>query len=445
MDRSYPYSRRLLTRARLRKRMAAVVAAGLLGAAAVCVLTWKPDPIAAAVPTPFMPAPALDDPFGTGEVQRGVRRIYPYSVVPGGVSSQSELQRVIRTDRVVAAHYATFDAGKARSVVVDKPRAVHVSYRKGDQVYWTAHKVMLAPGETLLSDGRNEMRARCANRISDLPQYPVEAHRPAMEELDHAVELAEGEEYALGPDGLPVAVAADGSIPRHTAMRFPTRGGSGSAGSAGGSAATPASGTLAGSLSSSASGIGPVTTMGLSGISNSMGSRPRPSTRPAVEPAAPATPESNPDAGTGSSGASSGAPAPSTGDPVGAEPVTSEPVTAGPVTNPVPDTTASPGTPAPGPGTQTPLPIPLPGTDPAPLPVTEISPSVPVPTPAPPTNPQPSQPGPITDPVAPKPTPEPIPPQPIEQPAPVEVPEPGSLWLFGLALAAMAVLRRRRS
>jgi hypothetical protein len=51
----------------------------------------------------------------------------------------------------------------------------------------------------------------------------------------------------------------------------------------------------------------------------------------------------------------------------------------------------------------------------------------------------------VTDPVPPTPAPEPLPPQPIEQPAPVEVPEPGSIWLFGLALTAMAVLRRRRS
>lgn len=438
MDRSYPYSRRLLTRARLRKRMAAVAAAGLLGAAAVFMLAWKPDPISAAVPTPFMPAATLSDAFGAGEPgQRGVRRIYPYSVVPGGVSGQSELQRIIRTDRVVAAHYATFDAGKARSVVVDKPRAVHVSYRKGDQVYWTAHKVMLAPGETLLSDGRNEMRARCANRISDLPQYPVEAHQPAMEELDQPVELAEGEAFVLGPDGLPVAVAADGSIPRHTGMRFPTRGGSGgngATGSASGNAGAAASSTLAGSLSSSASGIGPVTGMGLSGVSSSMGSRPPPSSRPAAEPAAPATPESVPDAGTGSSGGSSGAPAPSTGEPVGAEPVT----------NPVPDTTTSPDTPAAGPGAQAPSPAPLPGTDPVPFPVTDTPPAVPTPRPAP-GNPQPSPPAPVTDPVPPTPAPEPLPPQPIEQPAPVEVPEPGSIWLFGLALTAMAVLRRRRS
>lgn len=118
------------------------------------------------------------------------RRVYPYSIVPGGVYGRDELLRVLKTDKVVAAHYVSFDAEKAVKVTVTKPRAVYVSYRKGDKVYWTAKKLMLADGETLLSDGRTEMRARCANRISDVPQLPVEHDEPTEEELDTAVNIA---------------------------------------------------------------------------------------------------------------------------------------------------------------------------------------------------------------------------------------------------------------
>lgn len=118
------------------------------------------------------------------------RRVYPYSIIPGGVSGREELARVIKTDKVVAAHYASFDVGNAVNTTVSKPRAVYVSYRKGDQVYWTARKLMLVEGETLLTDGRNEMRARCANRISDEPQLPVEPDAPSAEELDSIVAVS---------------------------------------------------------------------------------------------------------------------------------------------------------------------------------------------------------------------------------------------------------------
>lgn len=436
MDRSYPYSRRLLSRARLRKRMAAVLVAGLVGASTLFMLSWKTDPISAAVPSPLL---AFGDTGAAGEPgQRGARRIYPYSVVPGGVSDRAELQRVIRSDRVVAVHYASFNVDKARAVVVDKPRAVHVSYRKGDKVYWTAHKVTLAPGETLLSDGSNEMRARCANRISDVPQYPVEAHRPAMEELDQPV--AEGEQYALGPDGLPVSMDGDGSIGGRTGVRFPI------SGDAGGPGAPRADSMLA-STSSSAPGISPVTTMGLSGSSSSVGS-PRPTGRPATSAPAPAT-----DPKTGAeSGSSSDSPTPSGGaTPPAAQP---EPGTDTPVSTPPPDTgspppqpdsTPPPGSPLPDsqPPATTPDTTPLPGTVPPP-----VIPSIPV------RGPEGEQPGgdksppaPGTEPFIPKPKPGEIPPQgstELPEPEPVPVPEPGSIWLFGAALAALLVQRRRR-
>jgi len=148
--------------------------------------------------------------------------VYPYSIIPGGVSGVAELKRIIRSDRVVAAHYASFNVDAATEVTVSKPRAVYVSYRKGDQVFWTAKKLMLAQGETLLTDGANEMRARCANRISDLPRFPVEVHGPSEAELDAA--LAEGPEDAgfmlasapgIGPDD------GAGSGQRFQTLSFP--------------------------------------------------------------------------------------------------------------------------------------------------------------------------------------------------------------------------------
>ena len=189
MDRLYPYTQRLVKRARLQRRAAAIALLGVAACTAAFALAGRtgtpagdppgsvPAPLAFAA-APAAPARAIPVP----------RRVYPYSIVPGGVAGPSELAQVIRTDKVVAAHYASFDLGKARAVTVATPRAVHVSYRKGDQVYWTSKKVMLAAGETLLSDGKQAMRARCANRISDVAMFPVEAQEPTADVLDSVVE-----------------------------------------------------------------------------------------------------------------------------------------------------------------------------------------------------------------------------------------------------------------
>lgn len=440
MDRSYPYSRRLVSRARLRKRMTAVLVTGLVGATALFMMTWKPDPIAAAGPAPALLA--LNDSVGAQPEQRVARRIYPYSVVPGGVSGQAELKRIIRTDSVVAAHYASFDVNKASAVVVDKPRAVHVSYRKGDKVYWTARKVMLAPGETLLSDGSNEMRARCANRISDQPQYPVEAHQPAMEELDQAVELAEDEQYALGPDGLPVSMPGERGVAGLAGQRFSIYGASSAGSAASGTGSTTLAGTSA--AGTSAAGVNApaaLTTLGFSGSLSSMGSRPAPASRPAPQ-TQPASPASSPDTAAGAetgggttapvpqpdSGPVAPAPQPGTGTGTLSPPAENAPPADSPVTTPQPG-------PAPAPGG-----TPLPGAEPAPRPVLPV------------TQPggQQSGGGNSDQPAPPRPDetgPGPAPSTPqagIEPPAPTEIPEPGTLWLFGGALAALLALRRRR-
>jgi hypothetical protein len=128
------------------------------------------------------------------------RRIYPYSIVPGGVANREELAQAIKADKLVADHYADFDVDKARPVTVSRPRAVYVSYRKNDKVYWTRKKLTLAEGEILLTDGVNELRTRCANRISDTPMLPVAAGEPSQVELDASTE--EGSVQEIAADGI---------------------------------------------------------------------------------------------------------------------------------------------------------------------------------------------------------------------------------------------------
>lgn len=207
------YIRRSRKDLRLKKRAAAVAVLGV-GVCLAALLQQRAPVLAPAV------HPAAADKAGIAvqaapvalalaqAAKPGPRRIYPYSIVPGGVHDRGELARIILDDKVVAAHYAGIDIEKARLVTVARPRAVYVSYRKGDQVFWTAKKVTLAAGEEVLTDGRNELRARCGNRISDVPMLPVEMHAPTEAEMDASVEVAqdgEGEQlnvaYAPGGEG----------------------------------------------------------------------------------------------------------------------------------------------------------------------------------------------------------------------------------------------------
>ena len=103
--------------------------------------------------------------------ERIPRKVYRYSVIPGGAYSGEELARARRTDSVVATHYAGF--GDHVRVQLSSGTLYYMSYRKGDRVYWTSRKHHVAKGEALLSDGKHLARTRCGNRLALEPQLPT--------------------------------------------------------------------------------------------------------------------------------------------------------------------------------------------------------------------------------------------------------------------------------
>ncbi len=107
------------------------------------------------------------------------RTVFPYSVVPGGIRSAQELADTAQNDPLVAQHYAGFRLHTAHMIRLKKDRQAYVSYRLGDQIFWTRHKVTLHAGETLLTDGKNMARGRCGNRVSISPKTPVSPREPA--------------------------------------------------------------------------------------------------------------------------------------------------------------------------------------------------------------------------------------------------------------------------
>jgi hypothetical protein len=126
---------------------------------------------------------------------RNHRLVYPYSVIPGGVSSADELHEAAAHDATVAAHYAGFDYRRARVIEVGRPRLVYLSYRRGGQVYWTRKQASLHPGEKLITDGQITARTRCGNRVSVLPQARTLPEEPLIAELDRPDAVASGAEF----------------------------------------------------------------------------------------------------------------------------------------------------------------------------------------------------------------------------------------------------------
>jgi len=120
------------------------------------------------------------------------RRVYPYSVVPGGVEDARELKWVAEHDPIVAVHYAGFDYDHARIVRLVLARTVYLSYRIGGHVYWTRRRVTLHPGEKLITDGKKTARARCGNRVEEVPQQATSGSEPPAWKFDEPLPNFEG-------------------------------------------------------------------------------------------------------------------------------------------------------------------------------------------------------------------------------------------------------------
>lgn len=119
--------------------------------------------------------------------------VYPYSVVPGGVASGAELQARAAKDGVVAEHFRNFAFQNARTVRLEADREAYVSYRKGNDIYWTRKRVRLRKGELLITDGTTTIRSRCGNQVCDVPRAPVaNLSEPTQSEMDAPVAAVSG-------------------------------------------------------------------------------------------------------------------------------------------------------------------------------------------------------------------------------------------------------------
>ena len=145
------------------------------------------------------------------------RKVYRFSVVPGGVYSGAELTAIRRIDPVVAEHYSDFGSS-AVVARLKEDMLVYVSYRSGNKIYWSRKKHKVCKGETVITDGKNLARTRCGNRLSQTFRMPVSSLR--LEPTEQALSLpqppAELERLPEGPlltENLPFAPPFPGDQP----------------------------------------------------------------------------------------------------------------------------------------------------------------------------------------------------------------------------------------
>jgi hypothetical protein len=287
-------------------------------------------PVVAAAPdmSPFFlaqRAPRVSETDATRRV------VYPYSVIPGGVQSTVELTDAAMHDPVVSEHYADFNMANAKLIRLTHDETAHVSYRMNNMIYWTQRTYLLHKGELLVTDGKNQARTRCGNRVAQV--LPANARKPRVEPNPEELEtpmnpspfeamtlpimmaLPARSDFVPGSGGssasgvfnvppvieIPGAPVVSAKGPSGSTGSTGTSGPvgptgtSGPSGPSGSSGPTGSTGTSGPSGSSGPAGSsGPSGASGPSGSSGPSGAPPAPPETPPVSPTPPVTPTPEP-------------------------------------------------------------------------------------------------------------------------------------------------------
>ena len=171
------------------KKSLAFLAAGTIGAGVIAAVGgWQRS----FDPYPENPAanetPAIVAPARVVKIVEEKRKVYPYSIVPGGARTLEEAKRAM-SDPAVRDHYGAVNLKNLKQVTLDADISGYVSYRFGDKIYWTSNKLHLKAGETVYTDGKNIVRGRCLNCYSTHPMMPTRPHEPAEAIMDTSVEV----------------------------------------------------------------------------------------------------------------------------------------------------------------------------------------------------------------------------------------------------------------
>lgn len=147
-----------INRKKLRRILSGVVVLSILTVCAgASLLAWKGYHSVYMQPSVYAPPPPL--------IFRAARKIYPFSIIPGGVYDSKELADNIRLDPSLAEHYNDIRMENLIAVRTRAPMQAYVSFRQGGQIGWTSKELTIPRGELILTDGQHMIRSRCGNRI----------------------------------------------------------------------------------------------------------------------------------------------------------------------------------------------------------------------------------------------------------------------------------------
>jgi hypothetical protein len=171
-------------------KIAGVLAAAISAIAGVTALalsthSWRHQ-VRLEIPEPQNSPVTYVTSMVTEEVKR---KIYPYSIVPGGAQTLHEAKWAMN-DPAVQANYAAIDFSQLKQVKLETSLTGYVSYRWGDKIYWTKKRLTLRAGETVFTDGTHIVRGRCLNCYSALPMSPTRPTEPTEKAFDLPAEVA---------------------------------------------------------------------------------------------------------------------------------------------------------------------------------------------------------------------------------------------------------------
>ena len=156
-----------VSRKKIRLLLSAMVVLPILGVGAgLLLLAWSGYHSVYIQPSAYAPPPM--------PIFRAARKIYPFSVIPGGVYDSKELTQTIQGDPSLVEHYRDIQIENLIAVRTQAPMQAFVSFRQDKQIYWTSKALTIPRGELVLTDGQHMIRSRCGNRIQQKsPEYAV--------------------------------------------------------------------------------------------------------------------------------------------------------------------------------------------------------------------------------------------------------------------------------